>query len=156
MADLVFENTRFDPDLTPMHDLAKSMAKAFGYTADLALDRSLAQLIRLRVAQKNACAYCLILHTKAARDAGIDDAKVDGLGSWWESRLYSETEKAALAYCDALTDGNRPGFDGVHREAAKQFSETEIAELAAIVINMNLWTRLKLAQGATPVYSNGS
>ncbi len=153
MTDIIFENTRFDPDLTPFHDLAKSMAGAFGYTADLELDPQLGQLVRLRVAQINACPYCLILHSKAARDREIDDAKVDGLGGWWESKLYSEAERAALAYCDALTEGDRPGFQMVHDAAAEYFSERAIAELAAIIINMNLWTRLKLAQGATPRFA---
>ena len=152
MTEVTFENTRFDPDVTPFHDLAKGMAKAFGYTADLSLDKQLAQLTRLRVAQINNCSYCLILHSRASRDAEIDQAKIDNLGSWWESRLYSDEEAAALAYCDALSEGNRPNFHLVHAEAAKHFSEREIAELAAIVINMNLWTRLKLAQGAMPVY----
>ncbi|MDT0618611.1 carboxymuconolactone decarboxylase family protein [Salinisphaera sp. P385] len=152
MSEVAFENVRFDPDQTPFHDLAKAMAKAFGYTAELQLDKQLAQLIRLRVAQKNNCAYCLILHSQTAREIGIDAAKIDGLGSWWESRLYSEAEIAALTYSDALTEGDRPGFEAIHAAAAQHFSENEIAELAAIVINMNLWTRLKLAQGAVPVY----
>jgi len=152
MPSVVFENTRFDPDLTPFHDLAKGMAKAFGYTAELALDRHLAQLVRLRVAQKNRCSYCLILHSEAARNAGIEQAKIDNLGSWWESRLYSVAEAAALSYCDALTEGNKPEFDTVHQALTEHFSTVEIAELASIVINMNLWTRLKLAQGATPVF----
>ena len=153
MTDVVFKDTRFDPDLTPFHDLAKSMAKAFGYTAHLEIDSKVAQLARLRVAQKNACSYCLILHTRAARDQGIADAMVDGLGSWWESSLYTEAEKAALAYADVLTDSDRPGFQAVHDQAAEHFSATQIAELAAIVINMNVWTRLKLAQGATPAFA---
>lgn len=151
MTDIVFENRRFDPDLTAFHDLAKAMAKAFGYTADLALDQHLAQLVRLRVAQLNNCSYCLILHAETSRTIGIHPAKVDNLASWWESGLFDAAEQAALAYCDALTAGNAPGFGAVHDEAATHFDQTEIAELAAIVINMNVWTRLKLAQGATPV-----
>lgn len=150
MTDLIFKNSRFNPDLTPFHDLAKSMAGAFGYTADLEVEPKLAQLLRLRVAQYNNCSYCLILHSKAARDRDIPDAKIDGLGSWWESALYSDSELAALAYCDALTDGRQPGFESKHDALTKHFSERAIAEIAAIVINMNLWTRLKLAQGATP------
>ncbi len=152
MPEVIFENTRFDPDTTPFLDLAKAMAAAFGYTADLELDPQLAQLVRLRVSQRNNCSYCLILHSMAARDRGIIDAKIDGLGSWWESRLYSDTERAALAYCDALTDGDRDGFQIVHDAVAAHLSGRGIAELAAIVINMNLWTRLKLAQGATPTF----
>jgi AhpD family alkylhydroperoxidase len=151
MTDIVFENRRFDPDITAFHDLAKAMAKAFGYTADLALDQHLAQLVRLRVAQLNNCSYCLILHADTSRTVGIHPAKIDNLGSWWESELFEAAEQAALAYCDALTAGNAPGFEDVHDRAAAHFDSTEIAELAAIIINMNVWTRLKLAQGATPV-----
>ena len=148
-----FKNTRFDPDITPFHELARQMAGAFGYTADLDLDKKLAQLLRLRVAQLNTCSYCLILHSKAARDQGIATAKVDNLASWWESELYTSPERAALRYCDHLTDGKQREFQTTHDEAAAHFSEKEIAEIAAIVINMNLWTRLKLAQGATPAFS---
>lgn len=153
MTEIEFRNSRFDPDITPFHDLARSMAQAFGYTADLEVDPQLAQLLRLRVAQCNNCTYCLILHGQAARDRGIHDAKVDGLGSWWESALYSAAEHAALAYCDALTEGDEPGFQAVHGDLAKHLSERQTAAIAAIVINMNLWTRLKLAQGATPHFS---
>jgi AhpD family alkylhydroperoxidase len=151
MTDIVFENRRFDPDLTGFHDHAKAMAKAFGYTADLALDQHLAQLVRLRVAQINNCSYCLILHAETSRTVGIHPAKIDNLGSWWESELFDPAEQAALAYCDALTAENAPGFGDVHERAADHFDATEIAELAAIIINMNVWTRLRLAQGATPV-----
>lgn len=153
MNETEFFDRRFDPDLTPFHDHAKTMAGAFGYTADLEIDREVAQLVRLRVAQKNACSYCLILHSRASRDQDIDDARIDGLGSWWESDLYSDAEKSAFAYTDALTDGDRPGFQALHERLAEHYSEREIAELAAIVINMNVWTRLKLAQGATPKYA---
>lgn len=147
-----FENRRFDPDLTPFHGLAKQMAGAFGYTADLAIDRELAQLLRLRVAQVNTCSYCLILHSKAAREHGIEDARIDNLTSWWESDLYSPAEQAALAYCEALTDGRPRDFDVAHRRAREIFTDREIAEIAGVTINMNVWTRLKLAQGATPVF----
>ncbi|MEZ5165020.1 MAG: carboxymuconolactone decarboxylase family protein [Acidimicrobiales bacterium] len=153
--DVAFENRRFDPDLTAFHDLAKSMAQAFGYTADLALDSELAQLLRLRVAQRNECAYCLILHSRAARDQGIHPARIDGLGSWQQSALYDARERAALAYCDALNDGRPTGFEAVHEAASAHFDKRSIAEIAAIVINMNVWTRLKLAQGATPVFGSG-
>ncbi len=151
MTDIAFENRRFDPDVTAFHELAMAMAKAFGYTADLALDQHLAQLVRLRVAQINNCSYCLILHAETSRTIGIHPAKIDNLGSWWESELFDAAEQAALAYCDALTAGNTPGFGEVHDRAAAHFDSTEIAELAAIIINMNVWTRLKLAQGATPL-----
>lgn len=151
MDDITFENTRFDPDLVEFHDLAKQMAKSVGYTAELSVDSKLAQLLRLRVAEINACSYCLILHTKAAHDQGVHPAKVAQLSSWRESTLFSPEEQAALAYCEGLTDYDLVGFSKLHEALSAHFHEKAMAEIAAIVINMNLWTRLKLAQGAVPV-----
>lgn len=150
MTEVQFKDLRFNPDSTPFHDLAKQMAKAFGYTANLDIDKQLAQLLRLRVAQKNECAYCIILHAEASRNAGISAAKTDNISSWWNSELFTAKEKVALAYCDVLTDGTHKNFQQYHDNMLSFFTEKEIAETAAIVINMNLWTRLKLAQGATP------
>jgi len=151
MKNVEFTNSRFNPDVTPFHDLAKQMAKAVGYTADLKTDKHLAQLLRLRVSQKNECAYCVILHSKTAREVGIHESKVDNISSWYNSELYTEKEKATLAYCDVLNDGVAKDFQSYHDALTKYFDEQEIAEIAAIVINMNVWTRLKLAQGATPI-----
>lgn len=150
MSDLQFENNRFDPDLTPFHGLAKQMAQAFGYTADLAIDKPLAQLLRLRVSQLNRCAYCSILHARTARELDIDPAKIDNLGSYWEGNLYTEAEQAALRYCDALTANDPAALPTAHDALAAHLDARAIAEVAAIVINMNVWTRLKLAQGAVP------
>ena len=152
MSEVKFKNTRFNPESTPFLDLAKQMATAFGYTADLATDKNLAQLLRLRVAQKNECAYCVILHAKTSRKVGIAEEKVDNISSWYNSELFTTKEKAALAYSDALTEGTKVGFQKFHAAMTQYFSEVEIAEIAAIVINMNVWTRLKLAQGETPYF----
>lgn len=152
MKNVKFENKRFDPKITPFLDLAKQMAQAFGYTADLKLEKHLAQLLRLRVAQKNECAYCIILHAETSRKIGIDPAKTDNISSWWNSDLFSKKEKAALDYCDVLTDGSHRNFQKYHDRLTSHFSQVEIAEIAAIVINMNVWTRLKLSQGETPIF----
>jgi AhpD family alkylhydroperoxidase len=151
MSDVTFKNTRFDPDLVEFHGIAQEMAKSVGYTADMSVEKQLAQLLRLRVAQMNPCSYCLILHTEAAHDQDIHPAKLAHLGSWQESTMFSDPERAALAYCEGLTAYDQAGFAPLHDALALHFSATTIAEIAAIVINMNLWTRLKLAQGATPV-----
>ncbi len=97
MDDIQYVNTRFDPDLVDFHDIAKQMAKSVGYTADMSVDGQLAQLLRLRVAQINACSYCLILHTRAAHEQGIHEAKLAHLPSWRESTMFSAAEQAALA-----------------------------------------------------------
>ncbi len=145
-----FTNTRFDPDRIEFHDIAKQVAKSVGYTAALTVNGQLAQLLRLRVSQLNPCSYCLILHSRAAREQGIAQEKIDHLPSWRESTLFSAEEQAALAYCEALTEYAMESFPAKHEALARYFDEQAIAEIAAIVINMNLWTRLKLAQGATP------
>lgn len=148
---VTFENTRFDPDLIAFHGIAQQMAASVGYTADLSVDAQLAQLLRLRVAQLNPCSYCLILHTKAAHDRGIGVEKVAHLLSWSESTLFSDAERCALAYAEALTAYDLAAFPSLHAALTNHFDEVAIAEIAAIVINMNVWTRLKLAQGAVPV-----
>jgi AhpD family alkylhydroperoxidase len=153
MSQIIFKNTRFNPESTPFLSIAKQMAEAFGYTAkNLVTDNKLAQLLRLRVAQKNECSYCVILHSKTAREIGIPEEKVDNISSWYNSELFTTKEKATLAYCDALTEGTKVGFQKFHQAMTQYFSEVEIAEIAAIIINMNVWTRLKLAQGETPYF----
>lgn len=151
MPEVHFVNRRFDPDVIGFHAIAQEMAAAVGYTAALTVDRALAQLLRLRVAQLNPCSYCLILHTDAARDAGLMAAKIAHLPSWRESTMFSAEESAALAYAEALTVFDQAAFPTRHEELSRFFDETAIAEIAAVVINMNVWTRLKLAQGAVPV-----
>ena len=134
--------------------MARIGADAFGYTAELRIDRGLAELLRLRVSQVNNCSYCLNLHYEAARDAGIPRAKIDTLTAWWETDLYSEPEQAALRYTEALTrapdnDADQ-AFQRFHDGLANHFDAEKILEIIGVVVNMNVWTRLKLAEGAKP------
>jgi AhpD family alkylhydroperoxidase len=151
MDDVHYITTRFDPELAGVSDIFAQLAAAVGYTATLSIDRRLAQLLRLRVAQLNPCSYCLILHTRATADAGVSAAEIAHLPSWRESTMFSEQEQAALAYTEALTAFDQQGVAAAHERMTELFDERDIAEVAAVVINMNLWTRWKLAQGATPV-----
>ena len=151
LENVSFRNTRFDPGLNQFERLAGTLAAAFGYSADLALDHGLLQLLRLRVAQLNPCSYCLILHTEVATKIGISPAVIAHLPSWRESTRFSVKERAALSYCEALTVFNQERFAVAHDELRIHFTERDVAEIAAVVINMNVWTRLKLAQGAVPL-----
>jgi AhpD family alkylhydroperoxidase len=134
--------------------MARMGADAFGYKADLRIDRGLAQLLRLRVSQNNNCTYCLNLHYRAAREAGIPRTKIDTLTAWWETELHSKAEQAAVRYAEALTrvaDTDRDAaFQRFHDALAAHFSPEEMLEIAAVVVNMNVWTRIKLAEGAMP------
>ena len=153
--DVEIANRRLDASANDaLIAMARMGADAFGYKADLRIDRGLAQLLRLRVSQLNNCTYCLNLHHEAAREAGIPRAKIDTLTAWWETELHSEAERAALRYAQALTrvaDSDRDGaFQGVHDALAAHFSPEEMLEIVAVVVNMNVWTRIKLAEGAMP------
>jgi AhpD family alkylhydroperoxidase len=137
--------------------LARTGADAFGYKADLRIDAALAQLLRLRVSQLNNCTYCLNLHYEAARTAGIPRAKIDTLTAWWETDLHSPAEQAALRYAEALTRASDTDadqdFQRFHDALAKHFDAEEVLEIIGVVVNMNVWTRLKLAEGAKPALS---
>jgi AhpD family alkylhydroperoxidase len=155
MTDVTVSNRRADSSANEdLAKLARHGADTFGYKANLRIERRLAQLLRLRVSQINNCAYCLNLHHEAARDAGIPRPVIDTLTAWWETDFHDAAARAALAYSEAMTrvaDATVADDFGVrHAALAEHFSQEEILEIIGIIINMNVWTRLKLAEGATP------
>ncbi|MFI5615219.1 carboxymuconolactone decarboxylase family protein [Amycolatopsis sp. NPDC051903] len=155
MTDATVRNRRADSSANEnLAKLARHGADSFGYQAELRIDRQLAQLLRLRVSQLNNCVYCLNLHYEAARAAGIPRPVIDTLTAWWETDFHDDAARAALAYTEALTrvadTTIADGFGTRHDTLAQHFSPDEILEIIGIVINMNIWTRLKLAEGAAP------
>jgi AhpD family alkylhydroperoxidase len=156
VADAVqVRNRRLDVNANePLMAMARMGADSFGYKADLTIDRSLAQLLRLRVSQLNNCTYCLNLHYEAAREAGIPRSKIDTLTAWWETELHSRAEQAAIRYAEALTRAANTqadaAFQSYHDDLSEHFDANEILEILGVVVNMNVWTRLKLAEGAMP------
>jgi AhpD family alkylhydroperoxidase len=160
MTDVTFTNHRTDSSANEhLTQLARHGADAFGYKANLRIDRKLAQLLRLRVSQINNCTYCLNLHSEAARDAGIPRPVIDTLTAWWETDFHDDAARAALAYTEALTrvaDATvADAFGARHDALAEHFSPEELLEIVGVVINMNVWTRLKLAEGASPGFADG-
>jgi AhpD family alkylhydroperoxidase len=155
LAELQIHSTRLHSTANDaLTALARVGAVAFGYTAELTLDRELAELLRLRVAQISNCPYCLDIHYRAARDLGVPQPKIDFLTAWWETRLFSDAERAALSYAEALTRASdtsvAQAFQQYHDELAAHFDEDTMLEIVGVVVNMNVWTRLKLAEGAMP------
>src|SRR3954463_16065903 len=136
--DVQVANRRFDATQNEsLIGMARMGADAFGYTAELRIDRGLAQLLRLRVSQLKNCSYCLNLHHEAARDPGIPRAKIDTLTAWWETDLHSEAEQAALRYAEALTrapdtDADQ-AFQPFHEALARHFDAEEILEIIGVV-----------------------
>ncbi len=115
------------------------------------LDRTLLDLIKLRASQINGCAYCIDMHWKDLRAAGQSEQRLYGLDAWRESPYYTERERAALAWTEAVTlvtDGHVP--DEVFEEVRKQFNESEIAYLTLAVAAINSWNRFSISFRTTP------
>ena len=107
------------------------------------LDPRLLALVRTRVSQINGCAYCLHMHTEEARKAGESDMRLHLLDAWQESHLYSDRERAALAWAESLTNiSTSRAPDEVYEQARKQFSEKELANLSIAIAMINAWNRL--------------
>lgn len=81
----------------------KAMMGLEEYVRDCGVEESLLHLIKLRASQINACAYCIYMHWKDVRSIGETEQRLYGLDAWQESRYYSERERAALAWTEAVT-----------------------------------------------------
>ena len=105
--------------------------------------------MKTRVSQINGCAYCLHMHTQEARQLGETDTRLYLLDAWHESNLYSERERAALAWAEALTNiavSRAP--DDVYTATRRQFSEKELADLSIVIAMINAWNRLAIGARA--------
>jgi AhpD family alkylhydroperoxidase len=115
------------------------------------LEKSLTELVKLRISQINGCAFCLQYHLNVARDLEVPQTKLDMLPTWRESSYYSARERAALAWAEALTFiATKPVTDEMYVELQSQFSESEIAYLSASIGTINFWNRLGGALGFNP------
>jgi AhpD family alkylhydroperoxidase len=117
------------------------------------LDPVLVELVLTRASQINHCAFCLDMHTRDARAAGISEQKLYLLSAWEEATgLYSDRERAALALTEAvtvLTDGFVP--DEVYNRAAEQFDDQELAHLISVVFTINAWNRIAVSTRRVPL-----
>jgi AhpD family alkylhydroperoxidase len=110
------------------------------------LEPSLYELIKIRASQLNGCAFCLDMHTKDARAKGETEQRIYALPAWREAPFYSERERAALAWTEAITNiqqGHAP--EDVYAEASTQFSEEELVPLTYAIIQINSWNRIAIA-----------
>lgn len=115
------------------------------------LEKPLLELVRMRVSQINGRAYGLDMHSKDARAGGESEQRLYVLDAWREAPFYSERERAALAWAEALTlvaDGHAP--DEVYEEARRVFSEREIVELTLAIVAINSWNRFSIGFRVAP------
>ncbi len=130
---------------------AKAMGDLHAYVHKSGLEHRLLELVKLRASQINGCAYCIDMHTKELRAAGEDEQRLYLLNAWPESPFYSERERAALAWTEALTlltEGHVP--DEVFAAARAQFSEEELANLSIAIVAINGANRLNVAFRTLP------
>jgi len=128
---------------------------AFGkYLRECGLDEKLQELVKIRASQINGCAFCLAMHVRDAKKLGESDDRLDLLAAWREAPVYSERERAALAWTEALTlitEGFVP--DTAYDEARRHFSEKELVDLTMAVVAINAWNRINVAFRTPPQLS---
>jgi AhpD family alkylhydroperoxidase len=137
--------------LTAGRGVYEAMLGLEKYLHECGLEESLTHLIKLRASQINGCAYCIDMHWKDLRSIGEDEQRLYGLDAWKESPYYTDRERAALAWTEAVTtigEGHAP--DEVYEEAAKQFTEKELADLTLAIATINAWNRLSIAARTVP------
>lgn len=118
------------------------------YLKKSGLDQRLLELLHYRASQINGCAYCLDMHHKDALHLGETELRLHSLAAWKECPYYTDQERAALAYTDAVTAGSVE--DDIFDNLTPFFSKSQIADLTLAIANVNSWNRLNKAFRSTP------
>lgn len=121
------------------------------YVDSCGLERPTLELVRLRASQINGCAYCLDMHTKDARAQGETEQRLYLISAWRESPFYTERERAALEWTEAVTlvsESHVP--DDVYDRVKRHFTPLELVNLTAAIAMINTWNRLSVAFRAVP------
>lgn len=119
----------------------------FGTSIAKGIETSLQELVKMRASQINGCARCLHMHAIDARKAGESEERLYLLDAWRESPLYSDRERAALAWTEALTIlcDTRNVPDDVYDALKAEFSEEEQVQLTMLIVAINGWNRINVA-----------
>ena len=129
----------------------KAMLGLEEYLHKNGLEESLLHLVKLRTSQINCCAYCLDMHWKDLRAIGENEQRLYSLDAWRECPYYTERERAALAWAEAVTLVAKDQVpDEVYEEVRPHFSEKELCDLTLAVAAINAWNRLSIAARTVP------
>ncbi len=133
------------------HEAMRAVAALERYVDNCGLEASLLDLVKLRASLINGCAYCVDMHTKDARVRGETEQRLYAVAVWRETPFFSDRERAALAWTEAVTLVSRDQVpDEVYERARHQFSEKELVDLTYAVIAINCWNRLAISFRAVP------
>lgn len=115
------------------------------------LEPALLEIVKTRASQINGCAFCIDLHTREARDAGETEQRLYALSAWEETPFFTDRERAALAWTEALTLVTQGHVqDDVYQQAKAQFTDAELVNLSLAVVTINGWNRLAIAFRSVP------
>ena len=124
----------------------KALREMQAYVDRLGFPKNLIELVKIRASQINGCAYCLDMHTKDALALGETEQRILLLDAWRESPFYSEKERAALEWTEALTLVSQNHVpDEVYETVRRHFGEKELVELSIAILAINAWNRMSIA-----------
>lgn len=129
----------------------KVISSLHAYVHDCGLDHRLLELVKMRASQINGCAWCMDMHSKELRAAGEDEQRLYLLSAWRECPFYTDRERAALAWTEALTrltEGNVP--DDVFKQARAYFKDDELTKLTIAIVAINGANRINVAFRTVP------
>lgn len=132
---------------------------AIGTAVDeMGLDKSLAELIKLRASQLNGCAFCVQYHLNIARQLGVSQTKLDLVAVWREAGIFSSREMAALTLTESLIEMSQESVpDDVYQAALREFGETQTIALVIAIGTINQWNRIAVAlRFAPPIHQAGA
>lgn len=109
------------------------------------LETGLLNLVFLRASQINGCAWCIDMHTKDARALGETEQRLYAVSAWWDAPFFTDRERAALAYTEAVTRIEGRVSDEVFEEAKKHFNDKELVNLTLAITQINVWNRFNVA-----------
>ncbi len=127
-------------------DAVAALTKLNDYSAQCGIAPRLRRLVEVRASQINGCSYCVLVHRRQAIALGDSEERLDALGTWRNSDLFSDAERAALAWTEDVTLIAESGApDGSYEALRAFFEETEIVDLTFVILSMNAWNRLAVS-----------
>ena len=146
---------RLNP-FTVAPELMQAMIDFENRVRDSGLEHSLIHLVKTRASQINGCAYCIHMHTRDARTSGETEERLYLLDAWRESPLYSDRERAALGWTEALTLVSQTHApDGDYEALKAQFTDEEQVKLTLLIAAINAWNRIAIGfRSVHPVKAN--
>ena len=129
----------------------KAMMELENYVAASELGLPLRELVKIRASQINGCAYCIDMHTKDARAEGETEQRIYALSAWRETPFFTERERAALEWTEALTLISEVEISNeLYEKVSVYFTESEIIALSMTIVAINGWNRLAISFGTVP------